>query len=468
MVARAFCLVLAVAACGQHRASGAGRPAGPPAMPVQIEAVKSVPLRDATEYVGVLRSRQSVQIQPLVEGHVSKILVTSGDEVQPRAPLIDIDPSRQRAAVSNQRALNEANVASLDLARKQYARIERLFNKGAATRQDFDQAQNGLRQAEANVGATRAQTQAQAVELRYFQVAAPVAGTVGDIPVRVGDLVTTQTLLTTLDDNSTLEAYIDVPTERAATLKLGTRVEIIDAASEVIAPSEVSFVSPRADPATQMVDGPGQRRQSGRPAARRAVRARPDRLASSMPGRRCRCSRVQRRAGQAFVWVVNEKDGAQAAAERAPPFRSGRLKDRAIRSPAGCRQVTVSSRRACRSSARARASRRSPPRPPRRTARHELSREGGRALLVRARRGGRGTPWGSPSPRVRQVDIFARPRARREAHGTPRGSPSPRVTRRTSFARPELREGTGTLGVPIQRRGRTSFARPVFQQGPDQ
>ena len=79
------CLLLAVAACGQRRASGAGPPAGPPPMPVQIEAVKSVPLRDATEYVGVLRSRQSVQIQPLVEGHVSKILVTSGDEVQPRA-----------------------------------------------------------------------------------------------------------------------------------------------------------------------------------------------------------------------------------------------------------------------------------------------------------------------------------------------------------------------------------------------
>ena len=125
-------------------------------MPVQIEAVKSVPLRDATEYVGVLRSRQSVQIQPLVEGHVSKILVTSGNEVQPGVPLIDIDPSRQRAAVNSQQALHQGNVASLDLARKQYARIERLFNRGAATRQDFDQAQNGLRQAEANASATKA------------------------------------------------------------------------------------------------------------------------------------------------------------------------------------------------------------------------------------------------------------------------------------------------------------------------
>jgi len=283
---------------------------------VQIEAVKSVPLRDATEYVGVLRSRQSVQIQPLVEGHVSKILISSGDEVQARAPLIDIDPSRQRAAVSSQRAIRDANVASLDLARKQYARVERLFNRGAATRQDFDQAQNGLRQAEANVSAAEAQTRVQAVELRYYRVLAPVEGTVGDIPVRVGDLVTSQTLLTTLDDNSALEAYVDVPLERAADLKLGTLVEIVDVAGDVLAPSEVSFVSPRADPATQMVlvkarvDNP-----DGRLRAAQFVRARM--VWRRYDGPVVPVLSVERRAGQAFVWIVGGPDGALTAAQRA-------------------------------------------------------------------------------------------------------------------------------------------------------
>ena len=284
-------------------------------MPVQIETVKSVPLRDASEYVGVLRSRQSVQIQPLVEGHVSKILVTSGDEVQPRAPLIDIDPSRQRAAVSSQQALHQANVAALDLARKQFSRIERLFKRGAATRQDFDQTQNALRQAEANASATEAQTQAQAVELHYYRVVAPAGGTVGDIPVRVGDLVTSQTLLTTLDDNSTLEVYVDVPLERAASLKLGTRVEIVDAAGAVLAPSEVSFVSPRADPATQMVLVKANvDNQAGRLRAAQFVRARI--VWRQHDGPVVPVLSVQRRAGQAFVWVVSGTDGALTAALR--------------------------------------------------------------------------------------------------------------------------------------------------------
>src|SRR4029077_5561078 len=129
---------------------------------------KSVPLLDASEYVSVLRSRQAVQIQPQVQGHVTRIFVTSGDEVRPRTPLIEIDPSQQQAAVNSQRA-------NLDLARKQTERVRRLFAGGAATRQDLDQA-------EAALAAAQAQTEAQSVELHYYRVVAPTAGTVGDIP----------------------------------------------------------------------------------------------------------------------------------------------------------------------------------------------------------------------------------------------------------------------------------------------
>jgi len=286
-------------------------------MPVRIESLRPVPLRDASEYVAVLRSRQSVQIQPLVEGHISKILVTSGDEVKSHTELIQIDPSRQRAAVSGQRAIHEADVAGLGLARKQFARIERLYRTGAATRQDFDQSQNALEQAEASVNATEAQTRAQAVELRYYSVMAPVAGTVGDIPVRVGDLVTSQTLLTTLDDNSALEVYVDVPVDRASGLERGTPIELVDGAGQVLAPSTVTFISPRADPATQTVlvkadvDNRTGRLRAGQFVRARIIWRQYDGLAVPMLA-------VQRRAGQPFVWLVSAGAGGALTASPRP------------------------------------------------------------------------------------------------------------------------------------------------------
>ena len=50
--------------------------------------------------------------------------------------------------------------------------------------------------------------QQQQVQLRYFTVTAPTAGIVGDVPVRVGNQVTPQTVLTTIDQNETLELYV--------------------------------------------------------------------------------------------------------------------------------------------------------------------------------------------------------------------------------------------------------------------
>src|SRR5262247_3133913 len=48
----------------------------------------------------------------------------------------------------------------------------------------------------------------QEVQLRYFTIAAPTTGVIGDVPVRVGHVVTPQTVLTTIEQNETLEVYV--------------------------------------------------------------------------------------------------------------------------------------------------------------------------------------------------------------------------------------------------------------------
>jgi RND family efflux transporter MFP subunit len=257
-----------------------------------------------------------VQVQPQVDGHVYKILVTSGDKVRPGTPLLVIDPSQQAATVSSQKAIHDANIAARDLAREQFIRVKKLFDGGAGTRQDMDQARSAVQQAEASAAASAAQIKAQSVQLGRYRVVSAIEGKVGDIPVRVGDFVTPQTLLTTIDDNDALEAYVNIPIERAAGLKLGTPVEIIDEKGKVLAPSEVTFISPRADPATQMVllkariDNSAARLRSWQFTRARIIW-------STHDGPAVPVLAIQRRAGQPFVWVVNEAAGGLAAEQRA-------------------------------------------------------------------------------------------------------------------------------------------------------
>ena len=100
-------------------------------------------------------------------------------------------------------------------ARQQLQRATELMAAGAISRQELEQAETALRTAEARLQSLQAQVQQQEVQLRYFTVTAPTAGVVGDVPVRVGNQVTPQTVLTTIDQNDTLELNVQVPVERA-------------------------------------------------------------------------------------------------------------------------------------------------------------------------------------------------------------------------------------------------------------
>src|SRR5262249_35819483 len=151
----------------------------------------------------------------------------SGQRVARGAPMMQIDARVQQAAVSSQEAELAARQAAVAFARQQAQRTSELYTAGAISKQEQEQAATALETAEANLKALQAQVQQQQVQLRYFTVAAPTAGIVGDVPVRVGNVVTPQTVLTTIDQNETLELQVDVPVERASALRMGLPIRIM-------------------------------------------------------------------------------------------------------------------------------------------------------------------------------------------------------------------------------------------------
>lgn len=234
-------------------ARGAQQGGAPPAVPVKIEVARVVKVDDATEYVATLKSRDSAAIMPQVEGAITQILVHSGQRVAPGTPLVQIDPAKQQATAKSHEDTRAAKRAALDYAKQQYERVSGLHRSGITSQQDLDQARAALDAAGAELQSLDAQVREEHVQLRYYQVSSPTAGIVGDIPVRVGDRVTVSTLLTTVDRPGGLEAYINVPLERAPRLRVGLPVEILDGNRSVVAQSKTSFVSPRVDDTTQTV-----------------------------------------------------------------------------------------------------------------------------------------------------------------------------------------------------------------------
>jgi RND family efflux transporter MFP subunit len=316
----AFGLVMSLVA-GCRRGGGPGQ-GGPPPMAVKIEVARIVPIDDATDYVATLRSRDSAAIMPQVEGQVTRIYVRAGDRVAQGTPLVQIDPAKQQAAVRSQQDTRAAREASLALARQQYQRASTLFAEGIASQADLDQAKAALESAQAELRAVGAQVREQQEELRYYRVASPTAGTVGDIPVRVGDRVTNSTLLTTVDRGGGLEAYVSVPVERAPQVKMGMPVRILDGTGAVVADSRVTFISPQADPQTQTVlvkSRIANKEGALRPA--QFIRARV--VWGSHEGPVVPVLAVSRISGQYFAFVAEGKDGALVAKQR--PLKVGEI-----------------------------------------------------------------------------------------------------------------------------------------------
>ena len=311
--------VLAIAA-GACNSSGQPAAAGAPAMPptpVELVVAKPSPLEDATEYVATLKSLHSTAVQPQVEGQITQIQVASGQRVARGAPLMQIDAQRQRAAVSSEEAELAAREAAVAFARQQAQRAGELLASGAISRQEQEQAATALQTAEANLKALQAQVQQQQVQLRYFTVAAPTAGIIGDIPVRVGNVVTPQTVLTTIDQNETLEVYIDVPVERAPALRVGLPIRIASSdGSQELAQTKVAFISPHVDDQTQSVLVKGDvRNPAGSLRASQYVRARvvwrtTDALVVPVTA-------VLRVSGQFFAFVAEDAGGTLVAKQRA-------------------------------------------------------------------------------------------------------------------------------------------------------
>jgi RND family efflux transporter MFP subunit len=309
-------LGLAASACGGDNPAQ-GATAGPPPAGVEIRVLEQKPIEQTSEFIATLQSRRSTTVQPDVEGIITRIFVRSGERVRAGDPLVQINAERQAAAVGSTAATRAGTEADVEYWRQQVKRLQSLVGAGAISQQEFEQAQTSLRTAEARLAALDAQLREGRVQLQYYRVVASQAGTVGDIPVRTGDRVTTSTVITTLDQNDALEAYIQVPLDRSPDLRLGLPVQLLDGSGQPVATNPITFIAPRVDDETQTVlVKSALREEPPSVRVRQFVRARI--VWRSTPGLTVPVTAVTRISGQHFCFVADQGPQGTLIARQKP------------------------------------------------------------------------------------------------------------------------------------------------------
>lgn len=308
-------LVSAVLASSGCSSTEAKQPAPQP-LPVKTQTVSLSPVPQVDEYVATIKSRRSASIQPQVDGALTRILVKSGDHVRARQILMTIDPLKQQATVDQQRSTEAQKKATFEYNEIEVERQRRLYEAGVTSKQDYDQAVQAFKNSKADWEAATAGRITQQQQLAYYHLTAPFDGVVGDIPVHLGDYVSSSTLLTTVDENADLEAYIYIPTERAAAIRMGLPVEIVTSRGELIESSKIYFISQQVDNAIQgiLVKAPIHA-SLDRFRNAQLVKARV--VWSTAPAPTVPVLAITRIGGQSFVYVAVEADHGTVAKQRA-------------------------------------------------------------------------------------------------------------------------------------------------------
>lgn len=196
-------------------AEAAAGPAGGPrgGGPVQVLAFPpgQDALRDRVVAIGTARGAQSVALAAGISGRILSVDVAPGDRVTAGQVVMRLDPGAAELLVERAELMLADAQATLD-------RLSRLQGSGAVTALQRQDAELALRTADLALRQARR-------DLADHQVTSPIAGVVGLIDARPGDLVTASTELTRVERRDSLEIEFRVPERVAALVAPGAAVQ---------------------------------------------------------------------------------------------------------------------------------------------------------------------------------------------------------------------------------------------------
>jgi RND family efflux transporter MFP subunit len=187
---------LALAGCDDGSDTQAAAPATPPE--VTVAHPRAEKLVEWTEFTGRFEAVERVEVRARVSGYLNSVDFRDGQIVDKGEVLFLIDPRPFEVAFQRAEADLSSAEAQVKLADLEFQRISDLTDSPAFSRAAYDQRLQEKEAAQATMAAAQAAMAKARLDLEYTRIYAPVSGRTSDRRVDIGNLVTEQTLLTTI------------------------------------------------------------------------------------------------------------------------------------------------------------------------------------------------------------------------------------------------------------------------------
>jgi len=177
-----------------------------------VETVSAQSASSQTTYPATIKGIQDVEIRPKVSGFLTKVCVKEGQTVGAGQLLFVIDNETYQAAVRQAQAAVNTAQAQLNTAKLTYDNSKQLYDNKVIGDFQLQSAENTYTSAKAALSQAQASLASAKETLSYCYVKSPSAGVIGELPYKVGALVSSSSAsaLTTVSNISTMEAYFSM------------------------------------------------------------------------------------------------------------------------------------------------------------------------------------------------------------------------------------------------------------------
>ncbi|PJJ59142.1 efflux RND transporter periplasmic adaptor subunit [Hymenobacter chitinivorans] len=232
---------------GRGAAGGGGGKGGPGGagggkggaqkLPVQVYVVKPTNLSDEVAATGSVLADESVVIKSELSGKITSLNIREGQPVRKGQLLFSINADEAQAAIRKQQY-------NIQLFRDQEKRQRTLLDKEYISAQEYEQANNQLQTAQADLKALQA-------SLAKAYVRAPFDGVLGLTTATVGTYVSPGTEITTLSRVRPVKIDFAVPGRFANNVRVGDVVSVTDEGTNKKYDAKVYAIDPQIDPVSR-------------------------------------------------------------------------------------------------------------------------------------------------------------------------------------------------------------------------
>ncbi len=214
-----LCVSIALAGCAKEKKAQGG----PPPVPVVAQFAERMDVPIEIHAVGTVEPMNSVSVQSLVQGEITRVGFREGEDVRKGDVLFVIDPRPYQAALEQSRANLARDAAQAASAASNAARYEELVAKDYVTRQQADDARAAAEAARAVLRADSAAVERAKLDFQNCTIRAPISGRTGSVLLQAGNIVRpgAATPLVVINQIAPIQVSFAVPEQRLPEIRRG-------------------------------------------------------------------------------------------------------------------------------------------------------------------------------------------------------------------------------------------------------